>query len=539
MHLKNFFLFSFLLFFFISCNSHKEAPEQLGKINFTVHGNEEAAGYFTKGLLLLHSFEYEDAAENFIAAEKADSTCVMAFWGEAMTYNHQLWRYQDYETGNGALDKLDSSESKRPLKATDPLEKDFLHAVTILYGKGSKASRDSAYAAYMGLLYQKYPGNDEVGAFYSIALLGSVPVGRNDTVYEHAAEIAQEVLKRNPDHPGALHYLIHSYDDPQHAHLALDAADKYAVVAPAAGHALHMPSHIYMAMGMWDKVVSSNEASWKAAYDRMQRRKLTNDALGYHSLHWLEYAYLQQGRNAEAEKLLNTMQAACDTLPSKRAREHLIYLTTTYCIESGNWNDSAMNKKIRMADVNISTRAMYFFTRGMRSYQLQDDKTLAEMIDSIFTDRQNAAGKISGSGMGMCGGVTASMPNLLDVQQAEVVELELTALEQWGKKNDAATDSLFRKATLLENSLSYSFGPPVIVKPSNELYGEWLLENNRASEAMQQFNRSLQTAPNRRLSLEGKMKASKLGDDEKTASATEKTLSEISAKGKSMKNSLN
>ena len=177
-----------------------------------------------------------------------------------------------------------------------------------------------------------------------------------------------------------------------------------------------------------------------------------------------------------------------------------------------------------MADVNISTRAMYFFTRGIRSYQLQDEKTLAEMIDSIFTDRQNAAGKITGNGMGMCGGITASMPNLLDVQQAEVMELELRALQQWRKKNDAATDSLFRKATLLENSLSYSFGPPVIVKPSNELYGEWLLENNRAAEALQQFNRSLQTTPNRRLSLEGKMKASKLAGDENTASATEKTI---------------
>lgn len=531
MHLKNLFFLSLLFFFFCSCSSPEDSPAELGKVNFTVHGNEEAARYFTKGLLLLHSFEYEDAAENFIASEKADSTCVMAFWGEAMTYNHQLWRYQDYEKGNAALDKLDSAESKRVSKASDPLEKDFLNAVAILYGKGSKASRDSAYAAFMGSLYQKYPGNDEVAAFYSIALLGSVSVGRNDTVYEHAAQIAQEVLKRNPDHPGALHYLIHSYDDPKHARLALDAADKYAVVAPAAGHALHMPSHIYMAMGMWDKVISSNEASWKAAYDRMQRKKLTNDALGYHSLHWLEYAYLQQGRNAEAEKLLNTMQAACDTLPSKRAREHLIYLTTTYCIESGNWNDSLMDKKVSMADVNISTRAMYFFARGMRSYQLQDEKTLTQMIDSIFTDRQNAAGKITGSGMGMCGGITASMPNLLDVQQAEVMELELRALQQWSKKNDAATDSLLRKATLLENSLSYSFGPPVIVKPSNELYGEWLLEKNRPAEAMDQFDRSLRTAPNRRLSLEGKMKASKLGGDEEGASAAEKTLAEISGKG--------
>ena len=180
---------------FWSCGQESKQPaSQLGEIDFAVHGNKEAQSFFQKGLLLLHSFEYDDAAENFVKAEALDSTCVMAYWGEAMTYNHALWRYQDYEKGQSALNKLANEPDVRSAKATSGLEKDFLDAVGILYGKGSKAGRDSMYADYMGTLYKKYPGNNEVAAFYSVALLGSVETGRNDTVFEHAAEIAKEVL---------------------------------------------------------------------------------------------------------------------------------------------------------------------------------------------------------------------------------------------------------------------------------------------------------------------------------------------------------
>src|SRR5205085_1602870 len=134
-----------------NCNSvHQNSEPQLGEISFSVHASKEAQPFFQKGLLLLHSFEYDDAAENFIKAEALDSTCVMAYWGEAMTYNHPLWRQQDYEKGTVTLNKLADSPETRGAKATSELERDFLSAVGILYGKGSKASRDSAYAMYMG-----------------------------------------------------------------------------------------------------------------------------------------------------------------------------------------------------------------------------------------------------------------------------------------------------------------------------------------------------------------------------------------------------
>src|SRR6185295_15984710 len=150
---------------FNSCtSSNKNSSDHLGEINFPVHANKEAQPFFQKGLLLLHSFEFDDAAENFIKAEELDSTCVMAYWGEAMTYNHPLWRYQDYDKGKAALTKLAGTQEERAAKASVDLEKDFITAVGELYGKGSKAQRDSVYAAYMEAMYKKYPGNNEVAA---------------------------------------------------------------------------------------------------------------------------------------------------------------------------------------------------------------------------------------------------------------------------------------------------------------------------------------------------------------------------------------
>lgn len=366
---------------------------------------------------------------------------------------------------------------------------------------------------------------------YSVALLGSVEVGRNEKVYEHAAEIAKEVLSRNPNHPGAVHYLIHSYDDPKHASLAIDAADKYSVIAPAAGHALHMPSHIYLALGMWDKVVSSNEASWAATVKRKENKKLKNDALGYHYLQWLQYGYLQQGRKDDAKKILEEMKVYCDTLPSARARDHLVFMKTTYLIESGDWNPDAANIMVDLTDLNISTQAMYYFVEGRKAFNKKDDEALSKVIAKLHEQRLSEAKKASGNTKGSCMSVKGNPSNLLDVQQAEVMELELRALQAWMKKDTIATENFFKQATTLENSISYSYGPPVIVKPSNEMYGEWLLEMNRPKEALEQFNLTLKGAPNRVFSLQGKMKAATVMGDNATVGHTDSILKAISSGG--------
>lgn len=499
---------SFLIM--LSCTSgNKHSSSVLGEINFTVTGKKEAVPFFEKGLLLLHSFEYQDAAEEFKKAREADPGFVMAFWGEAMTNNHPLWRYQDFEKATAVLNKLSPSADERVNKAKTEIEEDFIRAINILYGKGNKGERDSRYAGFMESLYKKYAGNPEVACFYSLALLGSVEVGRDKAIYEKAAAVAKQVLTKNPRHPGALHYLIHAYDDPDHASLALATADAYSVTAPDAGHALHMPTHIYLALGMWDKVISSNEVSWAAGEKRKERKKLTNDALNYHAFHWLLYGYLQQGQQQKARKVLQDMKKYTDELGSGRAREHLIYIKTTYLTETAEWEPDIVSIQVPQKDLNIATRALNYFINGLYAFKKNDETAMAATIQKLAGERLIDLERVSNKGTAICGSINSAIPNLLDVQYAEVMEMELKALEAWLKKDLNGTEYWFKKATALENSISYSYGPPAVVKPSNELYGEWLLEVNRPKEALVQFDLSLKTAPKRILSLKGKEKALK------------------------------
>lgn len=498
------------LFIICSCSSgNKQTTDKLGEINFTVTGKPEAQPAFKKGLLFLHSFEYDDAAEAFTEARKLDPNFVMAYWGEAMTHNHPLWREQDYDSGNTILSELAPTPSERITKAATELEKDFIGAVNILYGKGNKAERDSSYAAYMQTLYQKYPGNEEVTAFYSLSLIGWGMVDRNTALFEKAADIAKEVLAKNPKHPGALHYVIHAYDDPGHAAAALATADKYAIVAPDAGHALHMPTHTYLALGLWDKVISSNIDSWAAEKQRKDRKKLDNNALGYHSYHWLQYGYLQKGNKEKALAMVDSMKHFCSTLPSPLARAHMIFLKTTYLAETGEYAGDVTNITFPVNDLNILTRARDYFVRGMNAYANNDVAAMDKIIQQMTGERLVEQTKVSSNGIRVCGNINRSMPTKSDLEKTEVMELQLKAMQAWLKKDVNATNQLLKKATDLEAASSYAYGPPAVVKPSFEMYGEWLLEVNKPEAALQQFELSLKAAPNKVLSLKGKEEAEK------------------------------
>lgn len=500
-------------FLFISCASNNQPKESLGVVDLEVTGSSAAQPAFKQGLLYLHSFEYEDAAEAFQNAQKTDPGFVMAYWGEAMTYNHPLWREQNYEQGNAVLNKLSVNPEERVAKAKSLLEKDFIKGINILYGTGNKTERDSSYAAFMATLYQKYPGNNEVAAFYSLSLIGKAVTGRQTKVFEQAAGIAKEVIERNPLHPGALHYIIHAYDDPEHATLALSTADKYAKVAPDAGHALHMPTHTYLALGMWDKVVSSNIVSWAAEKDRKERKKLNNDALGYHSYHWLLYGYLQQGKTSIARSMVDSMQQYCTELPSPAARSHMIYLKATYLAETGDYDKEVTGISFEQKDLNVLTRARNYFVTGMAAYHQKNEVELDKIIRQMAGERLIEKEKTNSNDIRVCGSINRSMPTLADLQKTEVMELQLKAMQAWMKKDAATTEKYLKQATALETSSTYAYGPPNVVKPSYEMYGEWLLQMNRPKEALLQFEKSLESAPNKLLSIKGKETALSLLKD--------------------------
>lgn len=489
------------IYCFVSCNNTQGSKDELGEVRIDVSGTSKAKPLFEKGLLLLHSFEYEDAREAFQEAQKIDPEMPMAYWGEAMTYNHSLWSEQDFNEATAVLAKLKSFDYE---SNSNPMEQDLIVAVHLLYQpKMEKPARDVAYSADMAKLTEKYPKNHEVAAFYALSLLGSVEEGRDDEIYGKGALIAQGILKENPKHPGALHYLIHSYDDPGHATMALDAAHAYAKVAPDASHALHMPSHIFVAMGMWENVIASNIDSYQASINRMTRKELDNDARGYHAFHWLEYGYLQNNEKEKAKAMVEEMKVFVAENPSIRARVHMVFLKGTYLAETSEWNGEIAEIPVDISDLNISIRSQYHFLEGMKAYDNSDLEKLEKVISLMEKDvDKEKFVKKYGSGS-VCSNVSGEEATQTDLVKSKVRLHQLKGLQANMSSSFTNAEEHFRTSIDLESSISYSYGPPSIQKPTHELYADWLLDQKRYSEAEAQYKLALDLAPKRRLLMLG------------------------------------
>ena len=503
--------YTFLLliaFLFIQCKDEEVTildKSSLGEVEFEVTGSEEANTYFQEGLLLLHSFEFDDAAEKFIKAQELDSNFVMSYWGEAMSYNHPLWRERFSEKGIAALNKLASTKEERLAKAQTPIERDFLAAVEVLYSDGEKKEIDAAYKDEMENLYKRYPEHHEVAAFYALSLLGSSKSRKEDDHYEIGAKIVQEIIDENPQHPGALHYLIHSYDDPDHATLALDAANRYSKVAPDAEHALHMPSHIFVALGMWDEVIKSNIASYDASVARMKEKSLDNDARGYHAFKWLMYGYLQKGNFEKAKELVYDMKQYCEEKPSSKARAHYIMMKADYLTETDNWMEAFASDTVDLNELNLLVQGVEVFTHGMMGYKNGEKEKLNEAIMKLNDMKSNAETKMVFGTPKMCSGVSRNLqpPSVNEVNSVKVLECELKSFMAMLNNNEKLAEKWMKEAIKLEGDTKYIYGPPNIVKPSFELYGEWLLSKGREEEAKEQFDIVMERSPKRRLSVKG------------------------------------
>ncbi len=492
-----FIFFSAVLLCFVSCNNTQGSKDQLGEVRIDVSGTNKAKLLFEKGLLLLHSFEYEDAREAFQEAQEIDPEMPMAYWGEAMTYNHSLWSEQDFEKATVVLTKLKSFNYQ---SNCNPMELDLIAAVHLLYTpKIDKHSRDVAYSEYMAKLTEKYPNNHEVAAFYALSLLGSVEEGRDDEIYGKGALIAQGILKENPKHPGALHYLIHSYDDPGHATMALDAAHAYSKVAPDASHALHMPSHIFVAMGMWENVIASNIDSYQASLNRMASKELDSDARGYHAFHWLEYGYLQNNQKEEAKAMVQEMKGFTEEKPSIRARVHMVYLKGTYLAETNEWNSELADIPVDISDLNISIRSQYHFLEGMKAYGNSDVKKLETVISKMENDIDRGSYTLTYGSSNLCSNVSREEATQTDLVESKIRLHQLKGLHANMSSSFTEAEEHFLKSIALENSISYSYGPPHIQKPTHELYADWLLVQKRYSEAEAEYKLALKLAPKRRL----------------------------------------
>jgi tetratricopeptide (TPR) repeat protein len=366
---------------------------------------------------------------------------------------------------------------------------------------------------------KKYPDDLEAAAFYAVALLGTCEYERQTPVYMRAAAVAEEVFAKNPQHPGAVHYLIHAYDDPVHAPLGLRPARVYAKIAGSASHALHMPSHIFFALGMWDEANATNEASIKVADERVQRKGLGPDQRNYHSLLWLEYGYQQVGRQADARRVLMDLAQSASKTQSPRSLAHLAFAQADFAIETGQPAN-------HIAEVDYTTapptaRVALLTSQGLmaaRNGKHEEARSLyVEAKRALETKRDGSAALHASMPMAPAKPVPDDKVSPIMLQQ-----LEAALLWTDGKKDEAL--ALAAKAAAEEDALTFDFGPPVPVKPAHELAGEMLLEAGRPKEARDQFERALTRAPRRALSMQGLAKAARQSGDTATA---QRTLDEL------------
>lgn len=495
-----------LIFLFSCSNQHENSSEDyaLGGIKHQFPVSAEASTDFDKGILLLYSFEYVDANEAFLAAQIADKNEVMALWGEAMCYYKALWGRVDVDAGREVMAKLGSTREERLAKTEAGLEREFWQGIEILYGEGELKDRNQEYASHMENLYEKYPKDLEVAAFYSLGLMWA---NYGDQEYlNKSAAVAAGIIKENPTHPGGLHYMIHANDNPKYAKMAINAADEYAKVAPDAAHALHMPSHIYVALGMWNEVVSSNLESYAASLDRIEKKGLDGTERGYHSMAWLHYGYLQQGNYEQAAVLLKEMMGYHKD--GTASNSYTIVMQNEQRIESGEWLAGVEPIDVDYNKLGLAGKSQKHFLTSLIAFDNNNATIIEEEIETMHMHLEIAMPLVGDDGIAICSaGPTRFAPNQGQITKTNVVIHQMEALKAMLNNDDAAVEIHLKEAAKLEASGNYDSGPPFIAYPSFEQYGDWLLTKDRAAEALVQFDKSLENRTNRAKALQGKIKA--------------------------------
>lgn len=473
------------------------AAQQLGTITFPTSGPGAAQASFIRGVLFLHSFEYESAATAFRESQREAPSFAMAYWGEAMTYTHPVWNEQDVAKARDVLSRLAPTPETRRAKAQTPREQMFMDAIELLYGQGSKPRRDTLYASAMERLAAAHPADDEAQSFYALALLGLNQGVRDVPTYKRAGVIAEGVLKRNQDHPGGAHYTIHAYDDPMNAPLGLHAARLYSKIAPAAPHAQHMTTHIYLALGMWDEVVSQNTVAAGHDHDQWQAA---------HGTSWLGYAYTQQGRFDAARKHLETVRANYHRTRRRGEEPSLLSMRAQYLVNSERWNDPIVDWTLEAPNASVVAQTMDAFASAYAAIKVGDraraDRWVTELgrrakgpwFDDAYSSNQ-------------------SIPAILERK------IRAMLLLADGKRTEGV--ALLRDIARLEDMIPVEFGPPDVLKPTHELLGEILLEggleSGQPAEAKREFARALELAPGRARSLLGLGRAALVTGDKPAA----------------------
>jgi tetratricopeptide (TPR) repeat protein len=494
-----------------------------GTIDFKVSCATEVRPEFTRGVALLHSFFYEEARRIFTEVAATDPNCAMAQWGIAMTWWHPIWTpptSDEMRAGKAAAEKA------LAMKTGTDLERGFITALNAYYntpdsptaglvgqschGPGGAPDRVVAYEKAMRQLSEKYPDDFEAQTFYAFAILAAGYATPTDTTLAkqlQAAALLEKLWKKNPNHPGVTHYLIHSYDYPALAERGLAAARSYGSIAPWVPHALHMPSHIFTRLGMWEESIAANRSSADAsrAYAAMRHRDAT-EAEELHALDYMTYSYLQEGQDAKAKEIVDFTATVCKTNPELEfsAAYALAAIPSRYALERNAWSEAATLPVPELPHWSSfpSFEGLIEYSHALGRAHTGDIDGARKAIDRMRQLRDS------------------STDPRLDYFKRQL-DQQIQAASSWvtyseGKKDEAV--NLLRQVADTEDLLGKHPVSPGALVPAREQLGDLLLKLDRPKEAQREFEAALKIYPGRFRGLYGAAQAAEqIGEKEKAA----------------------
>ncbi|WP_281646723.1 hypothetical protein [Parendozoicomonas sp. Alg238-R29] len=472
-----------------------QGGKNLGHLTFDVTTkNAKAREHFITGMKLVHTYEFPEATWSFREAQKLDPTFAMAYWGEIMASHMFVWYAKEPEQARDAYNRMMNNIN---LSSLSGIEQGLIAAARILVeGNGvglmpyEKGSRLQQFRDVLGVLQGQYPDSLELKVLYGYAILGSRRGVRDFETNSRARRYFNMVLKENPQHPGALHYLIHASENTVQGDWARKAADSFGDIASASIHALHMPSHYYYTKGNWPKVIEINQNAWEASKQRVKDTGLSQDNLEFHGFGWITYGMLQQGRHGDAYKVLKSLQRLYTERPTGTKLKYLQFARAGFLVDCPV--NTAEFLKVRANDFpgtdgDMGARAANIFANvysSWRSGEYQDMAGPAEEYRNLLTEDPSSMGPPSRDAVKIMGRLVDALMALAD------------------KDQNAAEEHLVA-ASQMEDSMVHEHGIPLVVKPANEMYGDFLLMQGRADDAVIYYRRSLEYQPGRLTSMEG------------------------------------
>ncbi len=471
---------------------------QFGEVSFPLSCDEDTRETFDLAVSLLHSFEYEEAEKAFVKVIDTDPACAMAYWGVAMSNFHTLW----LQSGTEYLEK-----GSKILAAAAPLpkserEKDYLDAIEAFYEDWATTAhqvRVQRFEQKMEQLYEKYKDDEEAAIFYALAL--SAAADPTDKTYKNqrkSGQILESIFPNQPNHPGIAHYIIHNYDYPELAALALPTARRYAEIAPASAHAQHMPSHIFTQLGLWEEAIQSNLNSTASAVCYAE----SIDPEGHwdeelHGMDYLVYAYLQTGENRKAQEQYDYLKSFKKVFPVNfKVAYSAAAIPSRIALENRDWTTAA-HLELPSLGINWDNfpwqKAILHFARAMGAVRSGDIASAEEELALLHTLHQE-------------------LLDMEDAYKANQVQIQIKTVQAWvnfknGKEAEAV--ALMQEATDMEYSTAKHPVTPGEVLPAGELLGDLLLALHRPSEALEAYESELKRHPNRFNSLYGAAMAAK------------------------------